>query len=1306
MSCQTRCGVIATLVVFALVVSLGSPAAAQLAKPEFRCQNTVAKQGRKLFRKTFKALAKCEDRITKGDFAVSTDCATELETAAKISDAEASYQEKLTNFCPDLVVANLDFGGSCSGVTTLAALTSCATDEHEDAAQALISLIFPRFVCVGGHRTGGACVVNTDCPTSDVSTNGTCTPVNQGVDSDHEKCQRLFAKTVSKEAAKRMGTLQKCKKKVSKGKLPPTTDCVATSQAKLDDLLTLSREKIALACPTGLDAGLALTDNCANHHLTDDVQACSLCTSDREADDLIMVQYGSSAFGATAEAKQITDTADCVGGPMSRCRANDYLMQNDKIRVVIQDIQRNMFGIGQFGGQIIDADLVRTFGPDRDNFEEWSISLNIEATAHYTALTVINDGSNGGPAIIRATGVDDLMDFLNPSTTVAGFGFLLPPAADDQDLPVSIATDYILEPGKSYVRVETTVTNLGASDLPIFFGEFFNGSGQVQIFQPVVGFGEPLVTTVCPDTPATNRCFDAEHRRNFVAYGGYDEGDGVSYGYIHNIPSSTSFTTSGVNVPQLGVDVVLALVGIAGAPFTIGASGDPDDALLFTRYFAVGENISSITDIRNDIQCIPTGRLEGNVTAGGDPIENAEVTIIGDLAESTASGIDFNIVTSTRTDANGDYSLTLPAGIYPNPGNYNVVVNVEGHPFEGGGSTPLQHPVTINSFQTTTQNMAIPATGGIQVTVTDENNDPSPAKVSVVGFDPSPEIANTQTVIIIPTRTGLFHDFEDERAFGLAKVIYIDPSGDSGVLPIEPGSYEVVTSRGPEYSTSSSGITVAPAPALPQSVVAQVEHVIDSDGFISADFHVHSIDSPDSETEHSYRVRSLLGEGLDFFTPSDHEFRTDFQPTIDALGATALLGTITGGEITTFDYGHFNAWPMTIDPAQVNGGAVDHGGAAPDGQDFPNAPYFNYSLTPAEVIAAAHADPGVDTVQVNHIHSHFGLEGGSGLAIDTGVAPPQSGAPAAAHRLDPAVTNYFTNLPSAPAAEKFDALEIWIGDSRGQIYDNFLGTNLTGRGGNIGDWFNLINQGILSTGVADSDSHSTLSGVVGFPRTMVASPDDDPGDLSALAETLSGNVNAGRAIGTNGPMVRVQVSALSTGDVGSLEDGAPLVIATTNGEVVIDVDIQSPEWAEFDRVEYYINTTTTRRTLTGLQTGAGTINLNRYSVTPDFTQDVTPTLQPAPGTSSNRWEASTSLNLNGLTDDIWVVVLVKGRDNVSRPMFPVIPNNLATAGNTTLANLTDGNLGESGITALAFTNPLFVDVDGGGWTAPGLQINP
>ena len=54
------------------------------------------------------------------------------------------------------------------------------------------------------------------------------------------------------------------------------------------------------------------------------------------------------------------------------------------------------------------------------------------------------------------------------------------------------------------------------------------------------------------------------------------------------------------------------------------------------------------------------------------------------------------------------------------------------------------------------------------------------------------------------------------------------------------------------------------------------------------------------------------------------------------------------------------------------------------------------------------------------------------------------------------------------------------------------------------------------------------------------------------------------------------------------------------------------------------------------------------------------------------------------------VVLVRGTDGVCGPMFPVYPHDLTTAGNTTLANLVDGNVGESGTMALGFTNALYV----------------
>src|SRR4029453_9580065 len=155
-----------------------------------------------------------------------------------------------------------------------------------------------------------------------------------------------------------------------------------------------------------------------------------------------------------------------------------------------------------------------------------------------------------------------------------------------------------------------------------------------------------------------------------------------------------------------------------------------------------------------------------------------------------------------------------------------------------------------------------------------------------------------------------------------------------------------------------------------------------------------------------------------------------------------------------------------------------------------------------------------------------------------------------------------------------------------------------------------------------------------------------------------GNVNDGRVVGTNAPMVRVTANAVSTGQTAGLELGLPRTIATTDGGVDVTVEIQSPLWAKFDRVEYYVNTTTTK-TIVNKNSGAGTVGVRRYSITPDFVQTaptdftVSSVVVDPMVPDASRWEATTTLNLTGLTEDVWVVVLVKGTDGVSAPLFPI-----------------------------------------------------
>ena len=1259
-----------------LIVSLASSAAfAVLDADQQKCQKTVGSQGGGFLKKMLATIEKCRNKISAGDLAPTTDCLLEPATAAKIADYETTLRGKLVGACNNPAFSGLVFGGDCSGAATADALATCVIQTHKDQVAALVNTAYG---------------------------------VAEVLGRDQQGCQKKAAKSAAALVSKQHVMLRKCKDKVSSGKLPAATVCTTYVAADLAALHTKLAAKIASSCPNAITATLAFDTPCAGATKGAGLATCLLRAHADGDEGMILVEYGSNAAGGASLAKAITDTADCVAGPLSRCRVGDYLIKNDKIRVVVQGVQRNLFGIGQFGGQIIDADLVRLpLDPDRDSFEEWSTSINIENTAHYTSIAVLNNGDNGEPAVIRATGVDDLLDFLNPSSTIAGLGFSLISSADDKDLPIEVQTDYILQPGRNYVRVETTLQNVGGTQLNIFFGDFLNGSGQLAEFQQAYGFGEPLATLSCNSL--------AETPCDAIVYAGVKGAAGVSYGYINDESLSSSFTTSGVSVPLLGVEVLFALTGQVGPNHVLEPMGDPGDSKTFTRHFVVGNGtVSSILDARNEIQMFATGTLQGTVTAAGSAVAGAQIAVLGNSSDGPAlAPLTRYVASHTLTDASGNYSLTLP------PGSYNVVANIEGYPFEGGGASPTQHPVVIAANESSTVDMALPATGQLQVNAVDESSNPIAAKVSVIGLDPSPDPGNRENILgLIRNSTGVFNDpTNDGLVYGLAYTDFAGLSGSIGPVPLEPGSYRVVVSHGIEYSAYTQDITVSAGAT--STVNAQLARVTDTTGLISGDFHVHSIDSADCRISRADRVVSMLAEGVDFFTPSDHDYRSDFAPTIAALGAGALIKTATSAEITTFDYGHFIAWPLSVDPTKVNGGSIDFGGAAPDGQDFPS--FGNYSLTPGEIIAAARAD-GATTVQINHVHSYFGLGGGSGLAIDTGLTPPQSAVPGAGRRLNPAITNYFPDAIDRP-----DALELWIGDDRSQVYTNFLGRN-------IGDWFNLINQGIVKTGVADSDTHQRIGTQAGMPRNMIASDTDAPGSL--VGATVSANVDAGRSFGTNGPIVRIATHATSTGEDGGLGLGESKTISTTDGEVDIEVDIQSPIWAQFDRVEYYINTTTTKTTASE-QSGAGPIDVTTYSITPDYVQNAgtnfsvdtvvdNPAIQGA-----SHLEASTTLHLSGLTQDIWVVILVRGTDGISRPLFPVVPNSLlaqacsndpcksctvatvdddcgagntCTISNASLAELTDGNLGQCGMTAMAFTNPLFVDVDGSGCNAPGVQV--
>ncbi len=947
-----------------------------------------------------------------------------------------------------------------------------------------------------------------------------------------------------------------------------------------------------------------------------------------------------------ATAHEITNSGELITGPLAHGQLGDTMIANELARFIIQKpAVREMYSVGGFGGNLIDAELVGH--PGLDNFLEMQPSINIETVINATTLVVVNDGSDGGAAIVRTCGPDDILDFVNPSTVIEEVGLDFPPSADDNDQEVEGCTDYILEPDAAYLKLVTTVFNNEATTLGLFVGDFINAAGELEQW----GSGEQGIGVRL-----------LGQNMGVFSYFGYGEAQGVDYG-LTTIPIAESnegtgyFSVSGVSYVLHSESVLTALV--SGNPkFFVPAGGSKS----FVRYFGVGDGSGgNLITLENAVKGTLSGKVSGCVTVAGVPAPGARVS-----AGPVLMGALTLLRSTWVTGPDGCYEGTMPIG------SNGFVAWREGTMYVGGAATP---PVSLGSVSQVTplvKNFDLPAPGHVDVTVVDENNDAVPARVSVVGFDASPEPT-------FSADTGWFRDQTDKHPFGIVRALYTDAAGEVD-FDLEPGSYRIYVSRGGEYSLFEQALTVTGG--VTTNVSAQIARVLDTAGFISSDHHVHGIASADSRVSQSDRVRQFAGEGVDNVVMTDHHVHTDLNPRIAAMGFSAFVTSTIGEEITTWDAGHYNAYPMTIDPSLVTGGSTDWGRPAPAGEDFKSL--GNYIMTPAEVLTLATNSPTatVDTVvQINHIDSHF-----VPMEIDTSLVPPQSFVSPARKldfRMDPASGNLF---------QHFEALELWNGHNRAH-QSQFLDER-------IGIWFNLLNQGLIATAITDTDTHAFANLETAGGRTWSASSTDDPPSISPAE--MAQSVRAGKAVGGQGIYVQTRlVDATNASNVADLTLAGDTLLTVINpvAGLVLEIEVQAPLWADFDQILVYANASTIPSpTSDAPELFSATPTLTRNAPA-DFTI-TTNNVHPLV-TGGERREASVSIPFTNMTEDTWFVVVVKGTDGISRPMFPVHPANLATAGNTTLANLIDGNLGQSGVTALGHTNALYADVDGNpGFDAP------
>ncbi|HEY0881672.1 MAG TPA: hypothetical protein VGD87_09085, partial [Archangium sp.] len=166
---------------------------------------------------------------------------------------------------------------------------------------------------------------------------------------------------------------------------------------------------------------------------------------------------GKRALGDVEPAPQ--NATDLIGGKRASATEGDFKLTNGLVHAIIQNVGTSR-GFGSFGGSLIDIDLVRGGNANgaagangNDYFTEMFPAFFLTALEP-SKVEVLADGSDGAAAIIRVSGRSGaFISLVNAFTEVV----------DPKD-PLDFTCDYILEPGKQYLKIVVTVTNNGTGD--------------------------------------------------------------------------------------------------------------------------------------------------------------------------------------------------------------------------------------------------------------------------------------------------------------------------------------------------------------------------------------------------------------------------------------------------------------------------------------------------------------------------------------------------------------------------------------------------------------------------------------------------------------------------------------------------------------------------------------------------------------------------------------------------------------------------------------------------------------------------
>jgi len=575
---------------------------------------------------------------------------------------------------------------------------------------------------------------------------------------------------------------------------------------------------------------------------------------------------------------------------------------------------------------------------------------------------------------------------------------------------------------------------------------------------------------------------------------------------------------------------------------------------------------------------------------------------------------------------------------------------------------------------------------------------------------------------------------------GQLQVLFTDGKGTIKNAEVRPGTYTLSVSRGIEYTIQKLDNIVITSGQLTKAGSVSLKRVVDTTGYMSADFHTHSGRSFDTSPPLEARVRSFAGEGLEVMVSTDHDINTDYSPAIKKLGLNSLLTSIIGTEVTTAvprppylsnGWGHINGWPSVYDPNQRRSGAVEDESVSLNVildrlRDTSNLLCIGgkengLACPPSVCPGGKCTDIGEQVVQMNHprsavlgvtnigMYDNIGYDpskavtdcqkypvicpssecaggtndgtsctadsactgGGKCGCVSASIPAVANGCndifndlnviPQSTRCTTPSCGNSFAN-PNGTRNIDFDLMEV---ENASKTSDFSFARRMRR------DWLSFLNQGVAvgksgsrhqmwATGV--SDSHRLVVELPGYARTYVGAG-DFPAPKGVLdIKSFDQQVLAGNMMVTAGPYIEF------TADNG----GTPVTLGQTlsgSGALNLNIKVQAAPWVPVDEVRLIKN----------------------GCVIQCFNSTTTPAVSTNPSdpydqttTNVTRFDATVADTVSA--DSYYIVEASPNLPPATTPptVDPIV-NSVATN------NFPYG-----------FTNPIFVDANGGGYTGIGL----